>query len=178
LNALIHRVGPTSANRRYRNYALFFPRSHEQKAQAYDNAIYRQRPASVGYDLFMATISSEFTTLEKAVLDAICSANPGEKTLLEQQFAAATIVSRDNTRAGFYTDFRVDRTSSSPVQGDRRRTGPSANVEGLQHGMGFVLWITDGFADCLEGYSYDESTSEIAFDRTAFEILREVNDER
>jgi hypothetical protein len=38
--------------------------------------------------------------------------------------------------------------------------------------MGFVLWLKDGYVDCLEGYSYGESTTEIAFERVDFEILK------
>jgi len=38
--------------------------------------------------------------------------------------------------------------------------------------MGFVLWLEDGYVDCLEGYSYDESTTDIDFERVGFEILK------
>jgi hypothetical protein len=37
--------------------------------------------------------------------------------------------------------------------------------------MGFILWLKEGYVDCLEGYSYDESTVEIVFERVGFEIL-------
>ena len=50
------------------------------------------------------------------------------------------------------------------------RHAPNARIDGLERGMGFILWLNEGYADCLEGYTYDESTAEIAFDRTAFTI--------
>ena len=31
-----------------------------------------------------------------------------------------------------------------------------AEIPGLEHGAGFVLYIKDGYLDMLEGYSYDE----------------------
>jgi hypothetical protein len=44
---------------------------------------------------------------------------------------------------------------------------------GLQHGMGFILWLRDGYAERLEGYSYGESTSSVDLERADFEIRRE-----
>ena len=44
---------------------------------------------------------------------------------------------------------------------------------GLERGMGFILWLKEGYVDCLEGYSYDESTTGIAFELAAFEVLQE-----
>jgi hypothetical protein len=32
-----------------------------------------------------------------------------------------------------------------------------AEIEGLKHGAGFLLFITDGALDELEGYCYDEA---------------------
>jgi hypothetical protein len=52
------------------------------------------------------------------------------------------------------------------------RNGPEARIDGFEHGMGFVLWLEDGYVDCLKGYSYDESTTDIDFERVGFEILK------
>jgi hypothetical protein len=93
-----------------------------------------------------------------------------DKPALEAQFASAIVVSRDNTGAGFYTNFTVTHDSSMAVRGERLRNGPSGTIEGLKYGMGFILWLTDGFANCLEGYSYDESTVEIDFEKASFEV--------
>ena len=38
--------------------------------------------------------------------------------------------------------------------------------------MGFILWLKDGYAVCLEGYSYAENTTGIALEAVGFEILR------
>jgi len=118
----------------------------------------------------MHSLNPEFTPLERAVLDATCRMHLADKPALEAQVASATVVSRENTGAGFYTDFTVTHDSSMAVSGERLRNGPSAKVEGLKYGMGFILWLTDGFANCIEGYSYDESTAEIAFEKAPFEV--------
>jgi hypothetical protein len=31
-----------------------------------------------------------------------------------------------------------------------------AEIEGVRHGVGFVLFIQDGRLDCLEGFTYDD----------------------
>jgi hypothetical protein len=38
--------------------------------------------------------------------------------------------------------------------------------------MGFILWLNEGYADCLEGYCYEESTTKIAREQAGFEILQ------
>jgi hypothetical protein len=120
----------------------------------------------------MPSIGSNFTPLERAVLGAICENHPTDRAALEAQLSTATVLSRENTGAGFYTYFAVERASSAAIGGERLRNGPAARVDGLVQGMGFILWLQEGYADCLEGYSYDESTTGIAFERAGFEILQ------
>jgi hypothetical protein len=120
----------------------------------------------------MPTIVSGFTLIERAVLNAICEMCATDRIALEAHLATSTILDRRNTGAGFFTDFVVQQASSAAIGGERLRAGPTAQIDGLEHGMGFILWLKDGYANCLEGYSYEESTVEIAFERVSFEILR------
>jgi hypothetical protein len=124
--------------------------------------------------LNMPSTESCFTILESSVLRAICEKESvdRDRIALEGQLSAAVLVSRENTGAGFYTSFTVDRGSTVPVGGERLRNGPAMRIDGLRHGMGFILWLKDGYAELLEGYSYGESTSEIDFERAGFEILK------
>jgi hypothetical protein len=89
---------------------------------------------------------------------------------LEEQLSTATLISRENTGAGFYTRFAVERASSAALTGERTRAGPETKIDGLGHGMGFILWLKEGYADCLEGYSYAESTTSIVLEAVGFEI--------
>ncbi|SRR6266481_675917 len=112
-----------------------------------------------------------FTSLERAVLDAICEMYSSDREALEAQLLTATLISRENTGAGFYTRFQVERSPSVAVSGERLRAGPETKIDGLKHGMGFILWLKEGYADCLEGYSYAERTTGIVLEAAGFEIL-------
>jgi hypothetical protein len=55
--------------------------------------------------------------------------------------------------------------------GHALRPGPAAvKTEGIEPGMGLVLWLEEGYADCLEGYGFDESTTGIDPETMGFEI--------
>jgi hypothetical protein len=112
-----------------------------------------------------------FTALERAVLDAICEMYSSDREILEAQLSTATLINRENTGAGFYTRFKVERGFRAATKGERSRAGPETKSDGLKHGMGFILWLEQGYADCLEGYSYGESTVGIAVEAVDFEIL-------
>ena len=116
-------------------------------------------------------IGLSFTALERAVLRAICEMHSADQTALEAQLSTANVLSRENTGAGFFTRFVVDHDSGAAVGGARLKDGPGARIEGLDHGMGFILWLKEGYADCLEGYSFADSTTGIDLERVGFEIL-------
>jgi len=120
----------------------------------------------------MGSIGSNFTPLERAVLRAICEMHLADRAALQAQLWTATVLNRENTGAGFYTHFAVERASSPAIGGERLRSGPAVKVDGLENGMGFILWLEKGYANCLEGYSYGESTTEIALERAGFEIVQ------
>jgi hypothetical protein len=115
-------------------------------------------------------MGSCFTPLEQAVLTAICEMYSSDQAALEIQLSTATLLSRENTGAGFYTRFKVERGSSAAIRGEWPRSGPEAKIDGLDDGMGFILWLKEGYADCLEGYSYAESTTQIILETVLFEV--------
>ena len=111
------------------------------------------------------------TPLERAILEAICERNPSDRAALEAQFAAATVRSRENTGVGFFTHFAVERSSVPAIGGANPRGGPETKIDGLRNGMGFVLFLDEGYANFLEGYTYGESTAAINLATASFEIL-------
>ena len=121
--------------------------------------------------LLMPYIDSSFTPLEHGVLNAICEMHLEDRPALEAQLLTATVRSRENTGAGFFTTFDVERASSAAIRGERLRNGPEARIDGLEHGMGFILWLKEGYAECLEGYANAGSTVGIDLERTGFEIM-------
>jgi hypothetical protein len=100
----------------------------------------------------------DLSDLERAVLLAIADQHPEHRAALRQQVSSASVAQRENTGAGFYTKLRI-------TEGPRLEGAPSplgdvgAKVDGLTHGMGFLLWLEDGMAETLEGYTYDDETA-------------------
>jgi hypothetical protein len=115
---------------------------------------------------------TEPTSLEKAVLSAIVDQlDSPHKESLAQQIAKASVISRKNTGGGFYTDFEIGNGQYSPLP-DLRNQMVVAHIEGLQHGMGFILWVKDGHLSFMEGYSYGgEATAPLNFETVRFELF-------
>jgi hypothetical protein len=108
--------------------------------------------------------------LEQAVLDAIALQVPEVADALAGQQEKVRVTARANTGAGFYTT--VDIPHHLPIQGVASPLGDvGATVVGLQHGMGFLLWLRNGRVHKLEGYSYGENTSGIDFERVTFDAV-------
>ena len=112
----------------------------------------------------------EFTKLEKAVLQDLCLQLPTERAILTAQVAAAKVRSRENTGVGFYTSFAVERSNLPPLAGERMRVGGWARVNGLENPMGFILWLKDGYVDCLEGFATADSTVSMDLAALIFEM--------
>lgn len=105
--------------------------------------------------------------LEQAVLDAIALQVPEVADALASQQIQVRVAARENTGRGFYTTFDVSR--GSPIKGVASPVGDvGTTIVDLQYGMGFLLWLQDGYIHMLEGYSYQEDTSGVDFERVAF----------
>jgi hypothetical protein len=115
-------------------------------------------------------MESIFTPLESAVLSATCEMHPEDQVALKAQLSTATLSSRQNSGHGFYTRFSVDHGSSTPVKGPQLKNGPMARIDGLKHGMGFILWLEKGYANCLEGFGYGEDISVLNLEAVGFEV--------
>jgi hypothetical protein len=95
--------------------------------------------------------------LERAVLEMMAEGDAPEMRKLQEQLAGCVVRSRELTGVGFFTSLEVDRASVAPVERLPTPFGDVyAEIEGLAHGAGFLLWIKDGYVDTLEGHSYDE----------------------
>lgn len=92
--------------------------------------------------------------IEEAVLDwLLAGANPSLKVLRAQR-ERLSVVKREFTGVGFFTEFGHP-PGVVKLSGSRRvRFGDVfADVRGMEHGAGFVLFIDDGLITMLEGYS-------------------------
>jgi hypothetical protein len=127
----------------------------------------RKKPAIIQN---MLRLSNEFTPLERSVLSAIHEEHPNDRDALAIQLSVAKVRSRENTGAGFFTYFDVPPAGISLIAGPRLREGPGAKIKGLQHGMGFILWIKGGVVDSLEGFAYADSTTDVDWQSLSFEL--------
>ncbi len=77
-----------------------------------------------------------------------------------EQVASAEVTDRINTLVGFYTRVKVDRTKCSPVPLSHH--GAHFEVEGIEHGLGILLWDIDGdgYLETIEGWTVDEDPLE------------------
>ena len=108
--------------------------------------------------------------LERAVLEKICK-DTGVEGLAEQ-IKDASVESRINTGAGFYTKLltgKGDSLSCGRVIGN-----VWAHVAGLKQPMTFLLFVDQGFIRTLEGASIDDSTIGIDFLSVDFEIIQKA----
>ena len=62
-----------------------------------------------------------------------------------------------SSRFGFFTTLSVARADAalSPAI-DTAVDGAAAEIEGLERGAGFVVFIREGLVDTLEGFSFEE----------------------
>jgi hypothetical protein len=91
------------------------------------------------------------------VLQMLLAGDDPALAILRSQLEVAKRRPRENTGVGFFIHFDV------PQEAPRLPGNPSikfgdviAEMEGLQHGAGFVLFIDNGVLAMLEGYTYDE----------------------
>lgn len=97
------------------------------------------------------------TRIEHDVMAMLLTGKHDILDILRKQFALCTIVNREFTGTGFYSTFSVPEITQRLPDKDSFCFGDvEADISGLKHGAGFVLWIREGVLDFLEGYTYDE----------------------
>ena|SRR5438105_10652676 len=98
------------------------------------------------------------TDLERSVLDKILHGDAPILRALQQQAASAVVSERELTGTGFMTRLTLPRAvPRAPVKPGMIRFGDvEAQIEGLQYGAGFLVYVRDGFLAAVEGYSYEE----------------------
>jgi hypothetical protein len=116
----------------------------------------------------------DFTRLERAVLEAIFDETPKLRDKLTGQLDRATVLSRENDGGGFFTTIAVGPGAEAIEGPGNLGERTHAHVEGLIHGLGFVLFLKNGRLDLLEGYAVaPEDTSALDFAETGFQLFEE-----
>lgn len=101
-----------------------------------------------------------FTAFERRALESTAPLFGAKADAFREQIASAEVVDRINTIVGFYTRVKVDRAKCSPVPLSHQ--GAHFEVDGIEHGLGIVLWDTDGdgYLETIEGWTVDENPLE------------------
>lgn len=93
--------------------------------------------------------------MEAAVVAALLAGDKEELAILRQQVQQAVVRSRRLTGVGFWTYFDVPPGAPRLTDSSRLRLSDvGAEVQDVEHGAGFILWVEHGAIDCLEGFSY------------------------
>jgi len=80
--------------------------------------------------------------------------------LLEKQYRVAKVINRHFTGVGFFTYYEIfDKNLKLTERLNFEMGIVQARIDGLAHGMGFILFVREGFIDMLEGYTYGEPWS-------------------
>jgi hypothetical protein len=99
----------------------------------------------------------ELSNLERNVMEMLLSGDDPTLRILADQFRVAKVTNRELTGVGFYTTFSIPPQAPRLEGGKSLRLGDvTAEIQGLQHGAGFILFVNGGVIDFLEGYSFDE----------------------
>ena len=99
---------------------------------------------------------SELSVPEQDVIGKLLEGEHPALRSLRDQLATLCVVSREMTGTGFMTSFVRPDVPSAADDTTYRIGDVDAEIDGLQHGAGFILYIQGGFLDALEGYSFDE----------------------
>ena len=98
------------------------------------------------------------TPFERIILDALVAGDTAELVVLREQVAAASATARELTGVGFFATLAIPPGSprlAPAIGGSLSDVG--ATLIGVEHGVGFVLFLKDGALDVLEGFTYGEA---------------------
>jgi hypothetical protein len=99
----------------------------------------------------------QLTELEGAVIELLLRGDDPVLLTLATQMAKCDVASRESTGVGFFTYFSVpDDTPRVPGKESFAFGDVVANMNGLENGAGFLLFVKNGRIAFLEGFSYDE----------------------
>jgi hypothetical protein len=97
------------------------------------------------------------TSLQKQVLEMLLNGDDEVLAILREQAKHGSVTSNKETGVGFYAEFVVpSEKQRTPGCQTFRLTDVHGTAAGVNHGLGFVLFVNDGALAGLEGYTYDE----------------------
>ena len=114
---------------------------------------------------------TQLTELERAAIEAILAEKSDHFGVLSEQLQSVTVEKRENTGGGFLTTISVSSLARAAIVSSPLGLNVYASVDGMEYGLGMLLFFEHGRMSLLEGYSVgDEDTSPIELRQVAFAI--------
>ena len=99
---------------------------------------------------------NDLTTLEREVMQKLLDGDDLVLAILREQLNVTTVSERKMTGVGFYTNFLVRSDARHASENPSFEIGDViAQIPGVKHGAGFLLFVRDGALSFLEGFTYD-----------------------
>jgi hypothetical protein len=100
--------------------------------------------------------------IEREILDITAEQYPESSEALKKQIVSAQVVKFENTGAGFFSHLYIDPARATVVESSPL-IGAYGNVLGIEHGMGFIVFLREGRLWLVEGYTHGNVTT-VGFD--------------
>jgi hypothetical protein len=109
--------------------------------------------------------------IEQEVLEITAAEYPSSAEAFRQQIRTARVVRFENSGAGFFSTIEV--AGDAPVIPEESPlSGAYGNVTGIEHGMGFIVFLEDGRISMVEGYCNGSGpTTDIDFSQAVYELM-------
>ena len=107
--------------------------------------------------------------IERTVLEAAAHDYPASGDALREQIATAQVANFENTGVGFFSTLEIAR-EAPPLPDRSPLDAATGSVANIPHGMGFLVFLKDGYVSTIEGYTYDGSTTELDFETVEFDV--------
>jgi hypothetical protein len=104
----------------------------------------------------MADQLTSMNDFERRAMELILGGDHPHFDVLRSQAMAASVTSRKYTGVGFFTSFDVPVTCPRlpPSRARWLISDVHGEAEGVEHGVGFILFVDDGALGMLECYTY------------------------
>jgi hypothetical protein len=109
--------------------------------------------------------------IEREVLEITAADYPGSAEVLRRQTDTAQVISFENSGAGFFSHLAV-APDAPPLSEKSPLNGAYGSVLGVEDGMGFIVFLTDGRLSMIEGHCNGGGpTTDIDFSRVVFGLM-------
>lgn len=116
-------------------------------------------------------MTEHFTQLEQAALTAIIAESEGQSSALVSLLLNASVSERQNSGGGFFTTILPDYNASPLIGEQHFGQCVTADIDGMDYGIGLILHLQMGRPHLLEGYSQGgEDTHDLDFTKVGFRI--------